>query len=154
MTEEQLKEIRQQIDVSYEEAERYIDKSNGDVDLAVKLILERKKTFHSKMKREGKRLLKELLSYYLKIEKGNMVYINLPLLFFILFLLFAGIEAKIWVLIIGLGAVFMSESKVSIFKRKKKEDIILVKEHIDTSSDENKKEDKDTDDFNEFTINK
>jgi len=155
-TDEKIKEIWQRVDISYEEAEKFLFKANGDVDLAIRLIKEKKYSFFSRVKKEVRRLFKELLSYYIKIEKEERVYVDLPMIFFVIFLLFAEMEAKIWILAIGIGIIFITESKVSISKRKKIKKTLLVSKQKETSSQKTEVSSpvKEEDDYNEISIDK
>ncbi|MDF1616536.1 hypothetical protein [Petrocella sp. FN5] len=125
ITSEDVKAVQARMDVTYEEAERYLVKANGDIELAIYLIEEKKASNLSKFMTELNRIAKELMTYYVKIDRKKEVLLNLPLIMIVLFLVFLEVETKIWVLVIGIGAILISESQVTIYKRSKDSDGII-----------------------------
>jgi len=141
ITSEDIKAVQSRMDVTYEEAERYLLKANGDIELAIYLIGEKKGSNLSKFMTELNRIAKELMTYYVKIDRKKEILLNLPLIMIVLFLVFLEVETKIWVLVIGIGAILISESQVTIYKRSKDSDSIISqsnepqKEDVSTSYD-------------------
>ncbi len=125
ITSEDIKAVQSRMDVTYEEAERYLLKANGDIELAIYLIGEKKGSNLSKFMTELNRLAKELMTYYVRIDRKKEILLNLPLIMIVLFLVFLEVETKIWVLVIGIGAILISESQVTIYKRSKDSDSII-----------------------------
>ncbi len=124
---------------------------------------------------EAKRVGLELMTYYIKIDKKEKVYLNMPLIFVVLFFALVNLDTKIWVLVVSIGMVLISESQVSIFKEEKgKEDDmtmsvkktamdkekdnetnnIIDSVSSESSSDHSNKDDDDDDDYYEITIEK
>jgi hypothetical protein len=138
ITSDDVKAVQSRMDVTYEEAERFLIRANGDIELAIYLIEERKASNLSKFMTELNRIIKELMTYYVRIDRKKEILLNLPLIMIVLFLVFLEVETKIWVLVIGIGAILISESQVTIYKRSKDSDSIISREK------EQEKEDKTT----------
>lgn len=140
ITSEDVKAVQQRIDVTYEEAERFLIKAKGDIDLAVYMINRKRDSSSQKFFDEAQRIFKELLTYYIKVDKKNKVFLNIPLVLILLFFVLVDLDTKIWVLVVSIGMILISESQVSIFKEEKKDDkdIIIVDEE---PSNEEKKDD-------------
>lgn len=135
ITSEDVKAVQSRMDVTYEEAERYLIKANGDIELAIYLIEEKKTSNLSKFMTELNRIVKELMTYYVKIDRKKEILLNLPLIMIVLFLVFLEVETKIWVLVIGIGAILISESQVTIYKRIKDSDSIISQEKVQEEED-------------------
>jgi len=135
ITSEDVKAVQSRMDVTYEEAERYLIKANGDIELAIYLIKEKKTSNLSKFMTELNRIVNELMTYYVKIDRKKEILINLPLIMIVLFLVFLEVETKIWVLVIGIGAILISESQVTIYKRIKDPDAIISQEIVQKKED-------------------
>lgn len=127
ITSEDVKAVQRRVDITYEEAEKYLIKANGDIDLAIFIINKRKETLFSKLLKEAQRIFKELLTYYIKIERKGNIIMNMPLMFILVILFLGDIDTKIWLLVVSIGAILVSESQVSISKVKKDEEDMMVK---------------------------
>lgn len=171
ITSEDVKAVQQRIEVTYEEAERYLIKADGDIELAVYRLSKRQESSLSKFIEEAKRIGLELLTYYIKIEKKDKVFLNFPLAFLVLFFAIVTMDTKIWVLVVSMGIILISESQVSIYKEEKLEDSVVeplsktVKEAFEESTKDDQtsikeaeetlnKVDDDDDDYYEITIEK
>lgn len=134
ITSEDVKAVQQRIDVTYEEAERYLIKAKGDIDLAVYMINRKRDSSSQKFVLEAKRIFNELLTYYIKIDKKQKVYLNIPLILVLLFFVMVDLDTKIWVLVVSIGVILISECQVSIFKEDKDEDgSIIILDDLETS---------------------
>lgn len=127
ITNEDIKAVQSQVDVTYEEAERFLIKSDGDIERAVTMINRKRDSSFSKFIDETKRIGAELLTYYFKIEKKDKIYMNIPLILVVLFFVFVNVDTKIWILVVGIGLILISESQVSIYKSEKEEEDLMVK---------------------------
>lgn len=128
VTSQQVKALQKRIDVTYEEAEKFINKSNGNLDEAEKLVRAQRETMLYKWMTEIQRLIKELLTYHIKITTGDKEVVNLPLaIVFGLFMIMA-VDTKIWVAVISMGLILVSESVVSVDRVEKDTNRIIQKD--------------------------
>lgn len=112
ISEELVRELQKKIDVSYEEAEYFLRKAKGDVNMAVFLIMKKRNSSWEKFKAS----LRELMKYrFILIRKGETI-INLPLLLLALFILLYGIERHIFPLIVIFVIILLTECEVRIEK--------------------------------------
>ena len=167
VTDEQVRTLQKRIDITYEEAERFIRRADGDIDKAEHLVREHRDTFTYKATQEINRIYKEVLTYYIKITRKNKTVLDLPLLVIVgLFMVLAS-DSKVWVAIICIGLILLSESSVAIYRMEASDERIVrndekVKEPEGKSDSleevkvaETDEEDKDQDDdFYEITIDK
>lgn len=135
ITSDDVKAVQSRMDVTYEEAERFLIKANGDIELAIYLIEEKKASNLSKFMTELNRIFKELMTYYVRIDRKKEILLNLPLIMIVFFLVFIEVETKIWVLVIGIGAILISESQVTIYKRSKDSNSIISQEKVQKKED-------------------
>lgn len=167
ITSEDVKAVQQRVDVTYEEAEKYLIKGNGNVDQAIYMINQKRDSGFSRFMDEVKRIFSELLTYYFKVEKKDKVFIDIPLLIVVMFFTLVNLDTKIWVLVVGIGLILLSESQVSIFKVAKEEDGLVKREKreqqqkdsiptpvVPVQPPEPELAEDDDDDYHEITIEK
>lgn len=169
ITSEDVKAVQQRVDVTYEEAEKYLIKANGNVDQAIYMINQKRDSGFSRFMDEVKRIFSELLTYYFKVEKKDKVFIDIPLLIVVMFFTLVNLDTKIWVLVVGIGLILLSESQVSIFKVAKEEDGLVKREKpeqqqkdsiptpvvpVQPPEPELAEDEDDDDDYHEITIEK
>lgn len=112
ISEELVRELQKRIDVSYEEAEYFLKKTKGDVNMAVYLIMKKRDSSWEKFKTS----LWELMKYrFIMTRKGETI-INLPLLLIVIFVLLYSIGKNIFPLIVIFAIVLLTECEVRIEK--------------------------------------
>lgn len=120
ITSDQVKEVQQGVHVTYEEAEKYLYRTNGDVDAAITLLIKKKNSTWNKFLEEANRLFKEALTYNFKVSRHEEIVVDLPFVLIIGLLVMMDVDAKVWVTIISIGLILISESHVMVYKRHKK----------------------------------
>lgn len=128
VTSEMVKSLQKRIDVTYEEAERILLKTNGNIDRAEALLKNQQTSTMKKMMDEIERIYKELLTYYLKVTRKEKVVIDLPLAIVVGLFLIMTVDSKIWVAIVSIGIILISECTVNIYRVTKEKDLIVHNE--------------------------
>jgi len=108
ITEKMIKELQRRVDVSYEEAERYLRRAGGNIEIAQAYCNKRNSSVFSRLFHEIEKLINATLIYRIKLYKGKDQFINLPVFYFILFVLIVGINKSLFV-----GVVFIILSLIS-----------------------------------------
>lgn len=116
VTSDMVKDLQRRVDVTYEEAERMLLKTSGNIDRAEHLLNRRKASRSSRFFDEVNRLYRELLTYYFKITRKEAVLVNVPLLVVVGLFLVLTMDSKIWVGVITIGLILLSESDVAIYR--------------------------------------
>jgi len=108
ITEKMIKELQRRVDVSYEEAERYLRRAGGNIEIAQAYCNKRNSSVFSRLFHEIEKLINATLTYRIKLYKGKDQFINLPVFYFILFILIVGVNKSLFV-----GVVFIILSLIS-----------------------------------------
>ena len=127
ITSEEVKALQSRIDVTYEDAEKLLIRCGGNMDKAVRMHEQKLDALPNKFSTEAKRIFKELLTYYIKITKNDDILMDLPLVIIVGFFLIMNVDLKVWIAVISIGIILISESTVSIYKKEKVDDSIIVK---------------------------
>lgn len=122
ITSEKIREIQSEIDVTYEEAERYLRRARGDVELAVHLLKIRKDSRFNHFYEETVRIFKEFMVYRLIIKKDEEVFINIPLLLVIVMFWVIDWGNTLFIFIVATGFVLMTNSEIALKRVEAKED--------------------------------
>ena len=112
-----IKAVQEQVDVTYEEAERTLRRTKGNIEEAVHLIRKRRENGFSRMMDDLTNLFWDALRYDLVIVRHEKVHMDLPLLILLGFFLLMPLDTKVWFLIIAMGLILMTECHVSIQKK-------------------------------------
>lgn len=130
VTSQQVKELQRRVDVTYEEAERILLKVGGDIDKAEHHFNRKRRSGLSKVMDEAGRIYRELITYFLKITRKDKTVLDLPLIIVVGLFLIMTVDSKIWVSIVGIGIILISESTVNIYKVEKEEERIIKNDPI------------------------
>lgn len=112
ISEELVRELQKRIDISYEEAEYYLKRTKGDINMAVFLIMKKRNSSWERFKAS----LWELMKYRFILTRKGEIIVNLPLLLLALFILLYGIERHIFPLIVIFIVILVTECEVRIEK--------------------------------------
>lgn len=164
VTSDMVKELQSRIEVTYEEAEKVLLRTNGGLDRAEHILYRKKNSTFSRFSEEAGRIYHESLTYYFKITRGQKIVMDMPLLIIVGLFLIMNADAKIWVGIVTVGIILLSESSVTIYRVKKdqasetvhkdEEAEAPVKDETETEGTDKDMKDDDDDDFYEITIKK
>ena len=125
VTSQMVKELQKRIDVTYEEAERILLRTNGNVDRAEEILRKQQNSGLSRLMDEVGRIYKELLTYYLKVTRNDKTILDIPLVVIIGLYLIMTVDSKIWVGIVSIGIILISESTLNIYRVTKEEERIV-----------------------------
>ena len=125
VTGDMVRDLQQRVDVTYEEAERVLRRTRGDVDEAEILIKRRQESRLNRLTEEGGRIYRELLTYYVKIIRKGKTLVDLPLMILVGLFLIMTTDSKIWVGVVSIGVILISESTLSIYRIEKKDSRII-----------------------------
>ena len=128
VTSDMVKDLQKRVDVTYEEAERVLLKTSGNIDRAEHLLNRRRNSKTSRFFDETGRIYRELLTYYFKITRKEAILINVPLLVVVGLFLVLTMDSKIWVGIITIGLILLSESDVAIYRVEAEDERIIRNE--------------------------
>lgn len=102
INEQLIRELQKRVDLSYEEAERYLRRSDGDIDVAEDLFKQRENSLGKRFIRELEKIIDVTIVYRIELYKEDEVFINLPVLVFIVMVVIVGVNAFLF-----LGVVFV-----------------------------------------------
>ena len=155
VTLEQIDELRNRVNVTYEEAKRTLEKNDGDL---IKSIIElEKKKGQKKDKGNVTGFVDKLLQLKLSIrnKQGNTL-LNVPLVVVLIIFIMA-----FWVVIFGIILALITSCKIRVYRDKNSMDVNSIKKNMhdtvdkikdkseeiikDDASDDNKDDKNDTD---------
>lgn len=153
VTLEQIDELRNRVNVSYEEAKSTLEKNDGDL---IKSIIELEKKKGRKNEKHGSftGIANKLLALKLSVKSkdGNTV-LNMPLIVVLI-----GFLMAFWVVIFGLILAILTSCKIKIYKDKAlnvnnlKKNVQETVDKIKVKSEEILKDDKEDETENEIII--
>ncbi|MDA3847690.1 MAG: hypothetical protein PF505_14320 [Vallitaleaceae bacterium] len=133
ITEEMIRALQQKIDISYEDAERYLQKAKGDVDIAVLLYKEKQNSFSGKIN-SG---LGGFLKYRIVITREGRLLVDLPIaLLLLLFLINSNVE-RFFIIGVLFVIALIAECEFKIEKRENETDPYNGFTKTDTNSTAN-----------------
>lgn len=112
VTEEMIRALQAKIDITYEEAERYLYRSKGDVDYAAYMYKEKQNSFSEKFRRGFKNLLK----YRIILSNKERILVDVPILSLLLLLIIDEMSQRIVIVAIIVIAALVSECEFKIQK--------------------------------------
>lgn len=104
--------------VSFEEAQYYLRKANGSVDLAIQLIQKRKRSFWYRFSENTRNAIQSFWKYRIMICREDRLFLNISFSIFILIVWlinFTGIQL-VWLLFLLVLFVIASGSEISLVK--------------------------------------
>lgn len=120
ISEEMVRQLQKRIDVTYEEAEDYLNRAKGDIDLAYEMIMRKRNSTGERIVSGFSQILDNLMKYRFIITRKQELILNIPLLIVVLFFALDGLINNIFVVIVLLVIALATECE---FKIKKKSDI-------------------------------
>ncbi len=116
ITEQKVRELQQRINVSYEIAERYLYRANGDIDRAEAYAYKRKHSLRHRIWMKVKALFAISIVYRIKVYDKEAVYLDVPL--FLLFVIFIVTGFGRFLLLAGLlfGSLIAMNIQTKIYK--------------------------------------
>ncbi len=130
VTLEQIDELRNRVNVSYEEAKATLEKYDGDLIKSI-IELEKKKGRKTEYKGSFTSITNRLLSLKMSIKnKDGNILLDLPL---VLILVIFGMA--FWVVIFGLILAILTSCKIRIYRSKSSIDVDSIKKNMKDTVD-------------------
>lgn len=127
ITEKMIKELQRRIDVSYEEAERYLRRAGGNLDIAEAYAYRRANSFIGRIFREFEKLINATLIYRIRLYKKEDLFINLPVFYFIVFALIIGMDKSLFVGVVFIIFSLVADCNIEIVKVERDEPFSFYK---------------------------
>lgn len=102
ITEKMIRELQRRVDISYEDAERFLRRAGGNIDSAEAFARKRANSLGNRLFREFEKIINASLIYRIKIYKNDDQFINVPILSIIIILIIIGVNKTLL-----LGVVFV-----------------------------------------------
>lgn len=130
VTLEQIDELRNRVNVSYEEAKSTLEKNDGDLIKSI-IELEKKKGRKNDAKGNFTSFTNRLLSLKLSIRnKDGETILNVPLV-----IVLAVFVMAFWVVIFGLMLAILSSCKIKIYRDKNSMNVNSLKKNVKEAVD-------------------
>lgn len=130
VTLEQIDELRNRVNVSYEEAKHTLEKNDGDLIKSI-IELEKKKGRKSQYKGSVTSFTDRLLALKISIkDKNNEVLLNLPLI--LVLIIFA---MAFWVVLFGFVLAILTSCKIKIYRDKSSINVDNLKKNMKEAVD-------------------
>lgn len=125
VTLEQIDELRNRVNVSYEEAKATLEKNDGDLIKSI-IELEKKKGKKTEYKGSFTSITNRLLSLKLSVknQEGNIL-LDMPLILILLVFMMA-----FWVVIFGLILAVLTSCKIKIYRAKSSINVDGIKKNM------------------------
>lgn len=127
ITEKMIKELQRRVDVSYEEAERYLRRAGGNIDIAEAYAYKRLNSAVGRIFRELEKLINATLIYRIKLYKEKDLFLNLPVFYFILFVFIVGVNKSLFVGVVFIILSLISDCNIEITKVERKDPFSFYK---------------------------
>lgn len=103
ITKELIIELQKRVEATYEEAEKCLRRTGGNIDQAAYLLHRRKHSSFNRLSEEFEKLIRMTIEYHFILIRKTEIMLNLPIFVIIIFLLM--INPKNWLIF---GAVFIA----------------------------------------------
>lgn len=127
ITEKMIKELQRRIDISYEEAERYLRKAGGNLDIAEAYAYRKTHSFFGKIFSNLEKLINATLIYRIRLYKNDDVFLNTPVFFFILLVFLIGVDKALFVGVVFVIIALVADCNIEIKKFDRKEPFSFYK---------------------------
>jgi hypothetical protein len=118
ISDDMIRDLQKKVDVSYEEAERYLKKAKGDVDLAAHYIFKNRNSYKAQTKHNVQNIFSNFIKYRLIIIKSEDIIVNIPIVIILLMSLFIfdSIAELFLAVLVAFIIIMATESDVKINK--------------------------------------
>lgn len=172
ITDKMIRELQRRVDVSYEEAERYLRRTGGNIDMAESYARRKSSSLFNRVFREFEKMIDAMLIYRINIYKDEDHIMNMPILMFVILYFLIGVDKAIFITVVFIVIALLTDCNMKIHKVHRQEEFRFYKtvNRIEDPSPEVKKENTDLtipaaesnseatqkqeEDYNEMTIDK
>ncbi len=102
ITEKMIRELQRRVDVSYEEAEKFLKRAGGNIDIAESYAIRKENSIGARFFNELENIIDATLVYRLRIYKGEDVFTNIPVIVLVVLMVLIGVDKSLLI-----GVVFV-----------------------------------------------
>jgi hypothetical protein len=122
ITDKIIRELQRRVDVSYEDAERYVRRAGGNIDMAEAYARRKQNSLFHRAFRGIENLLNITFVYRLKVYRKDDVLMDMPIFLFFVLLLIVGIDRTITVGVIFVIIALVAECQLKLHKLENQEE--------------------------------
>jgi len=119
ITEKMIRELQKRVDLSYEEAERFLKRAGGNIDLAEAYAYKRANSFMNRLVREIEKLIAVTMNFRLQVYREEDLFVNVPLLAFGVLIVLIGFDQFLLVSVVGIVFALVANCSIHINKSDK-----------------------------------
>lgn len=112
-----IRQMQQHVSVSYEDAQYYLKKTNGNVELAVERVIRRRNHWMYKLTDAIKRFFLLFHDYRLMVNKNERSYLDVPIVVMIIYAMIIGIDRSIMVAIVTFLILLLGGVELQLKRR-------------------------------------
>ncbi len=116
ITEKMIRELQSRVDVSYEEAERFLRRADGDVDKAEKHARKKANSFWNRLFNEIENIINATLVYRIRVYKDEDQFLNIPIIGFLIVLVLIGVDKTLLLGVVFVILALMTDCSLQIKK--------------------------------------
>lgn len=120
ITEKMIRELQRRVDVSYEEAERFLRRAGGNIEIAESYALRKENSFWSRLFTEIENIIDASLAYRLKIYKEDDVFTNIPVMILVVMLILIGVDKSLLVGVVFVVWALLADCNLKLDKVERK----------------------------------
>ena len=121
ITDKMIRELQRRVEVSYEDAERYLRRAGGNIDMAEAHIRRKKNSFFHRLFKGIENLINITFIYRLKVYRKEDVFIDMPVFLFFVLLFIIGMDKTITTGVIFIIIALVAECQLKLHKIEKDE---------------------------------
>jgi hypothetical protein len=153
ITEKMIRELQRRVDISYEEAEKFLRRAGGNIDIAESYVIKKANSLGNRLFREFERIINATLVYRIRVYKGEDQLLNVPILIFLIIIFLIGVDKSLLLSVVFVILALIADCNLQIIKIEGKHDFrfynTVKKDDIDK---EKASKNKESDDLNNMDI--
>ncbi len=122
ITEEMIRELQNEVDISYEEAEKFLRQAKGNIEIAKRHAKKKQNSFWNRLFKEFEKIVNATLVYRLRIYKKDDDFVNVPIIIFIVILVIGELEKTLFLGVIFVIWALLADCNLQLNKVDRKED--------------------------------
>ncbi|MBN2222886.1 MAG: DUF4342 domain-containing protein [Vallitaleaceae bacterium] len=136
ITDKVIRELQRRVDLSYEEAERYLRRAGGNIDMAESYARRKNSSLFNRIFREVEKMIDAMLIYRISIYKDEDHIMNMPILIFVILYFLIGVDKAIFVTVVFIVIALLADCNMKIHKVHRQEEFRFYKTVNKTESTE------------------
>lgn len=156
ITEKMIRELQRRVDISYEDAEKFLRRAGGNIDIAEAYAKKRSNSFGNRLFREFEKIINATLIYRVRVYKGDDQFVNIPILGFLIVLFLIGVNKTLLLGVVFIILALLADCNLQINKMENQDEFrfykTVNKEDV-SDQNENKQTMKETDNKDNDNLN-